>query len=408
MSKLSFPFLNSPLVIFLLLLFMIEPDGIAEAATYNGGMWEILHKCFILLKWITIFASVPLILGIGKPSPILWLMLLYNGIIIISCYLNGNQEWGYTRTLIIIIILSILTEYGLRRANPIRFLRSFFLFLLFYILINAFTLLVYFPDGIYINDRGWAYNYFLGYKNLHIYYFLPCILIFAILHYFNYGKLKSSFYALMLLMLVSSVFNFSTTSLLVMTSLLFLSLLVKRIKLPGWINPATLFVLMTVLSIYLILGGISGEFSDFTREVSDYSGKTGDTFEARTRIWFEALIAVYQNPIIGNGNFSVVENQFTEYFHMHNQYLDIVTQGGLCLYAVFCLQIIVISVKMAKIKGTWIYTMMFLVFFVYFIEFMLEGKRNNYLWYPFLIITYHIPTLISSLEKKKVGFSQSK
>ena len=91
MSRISFPIINKPVVIFLLLLFLIEPDGVAEAAKYNKGVWVAFDDFFKLLKWITIFAAVPMMLSIRKPSLLLCLMFLYNGIYMNPKIIKANE-----------------------------------------------------------------------------------------------------------------------------------------------------------------------------------------------------------------------------------------------------------------------------------------------------------------------------
>lgn len=360
------------------------------------------------MKHLAILISIPMLLKIRIPSKILGLIFLYIGWVFISCIYNRNLEPSYFYILIEIIVISVISDYYMRGKHHMMYIKALFLLLICNIIINFFTLIVFFPDGMYIDERGWEYNYYLGYKNLHIYSFLPCLMLFSILQFNNKKKrLGVSFYALLFLIFISCLLNHSTTSFVVIAffsmSLLFLG---KR-KLPKWINPCTLFLLMTIASIILVLGTITGDFSEYTEAIADKTDKSGDSMAARGIVWLEALYALYEHPIIGNGYFSVVVDKFTEYFHMHNNYLDVITQGGIVGFVVFLSLFFVVSRRMKLIHDTWLYNILLFIFFSVFIEFTTEGKRDFFMLYPMLIISYHISYLYTNHKIIKVKIHEN-
>ena len=384
--------------IFFLLFFIVEPDGVAGAAMHLGGSWNMVHEFFRITKYVTFLAVVPMLLIIGKPSKMLWLIIIYNTLIVVSCYFNRNLEWDFVFLLLKITAISILVEYFVVRKNPLIFLKAFFLFLFLYIIINFYTLIHYYPDGMYIDNRNWGYNFILGYKNRHIYFFLPCLLSLAILQYINYRKLNFSYYVVLSVVFLSCILNSSTTSLVVVFLFAFLLVFGHRIIMPKWITPATLFVFMAAISFFFIMGTISGDFAEYTEFIKDNSGKDVDTLASRGFIWAAAIVAVAEHPFLGNGNFSYYESKYVEYYQMHNNFLDVLTLGGGILFFVFFLQFYVLSKNLNKIRNTWIYTVFVLIFFAYFIEFITEGKRDNIILYPILIIAYHSPLLIKKID----------
>ena len=396
---------DNSIVIFILLFFIIEPDGISEGSRFLGGIWGLSHEFFRIARFIPFLASVPMFFEIRRPSLMLWLIFAYITVILVSCVLNSNLDKGFLYNLIKIASLSIITEYYMKSNMALEFVEILTVFLLFNIIVNLFTMIIFFPDGIYFDDRGWGYNYFLGFKNLHIYYFLPCMMTLAIVEHEKNRRLGQLYYICLSIIFVSCILNHSTTSLLTVIALSLLIYFCKDLKLSSWVNPTSLFVLFTIISAIVVFLGIAGTFTQYSENISEGAGKSGDTFASRTLLWIQALITIYKHPVIGSGNFSVTEGD-NEYYQVHNQYLDIVTMGGIVLYMITFLQFVALSYSMKNIRKEWIFNVTIFVLISYFIEFLAEGKRNNYLWFVFLIVVYHIPSHISLFKKIRIHFDK--
>lgn len=392
-SVMKFSFLKS-FIIFILLFALVEPEGIVPLSIYKGGLWLQIHQILKIMKYIAILGGVPMIFKIGKPSKMLLSIYIFNFLIFISCLYNNNLSDGYFNTLLKITLVSIVAEYYMVAQNPMDFIQVFFFFLLFSIIVNLCTIIVY-PEGMYIDERGWGYNYYLGFKNLHIYFFLPCMLILSVLQYYKYKKIKIIAYLLLAVLVVSCILNHSTTSLIVVMVLSILFLFIGKIKLPKYYNLFVVFFMFLILSVILISKGILGDLVQYSEAIADKADKTGDSFASRILIWIDAIKAIKEHPIFGNGNFCVSLGE-NDYYQMHNQYIDIVTQGGIVLSIIFILQIILLSKEMRKLHGIWLYNIFLIIFTAYFVEFMAEARRNNYLWYVLLIICYHLPSIINS------------
>lgn len=386
-------FLLKTFLVFILLFALIEPDGIVEMSNYKGGWWSYVHMALKVMRYVSFLAVILMLFKIGIPSKMLVSIFIFNFVILFSSLYNGNLNEGYFITLLKITALSIMTEYMISKKTFF-FIQAFFLFLLFTIIINLFTIILY-PEGMYIDDRGWGYNYYLGFKNLHIYFFLPFLFVFFIWQNIKSNKIRISYYLMLLLVLVSCILNHSTTSLIVILFFSVLVIFVGKIRIPGWINLFTIFIFFLILSFILISKGILGELVQYSEAITDRADKTGDTFASRILIWIDAIMAIKEHPFFGNGNFCVSLGE-NDYYQMHNQYIDIVTQGGIVLSIIFILQIILLSKEMRKLHGIWLYNIFLIIFTAYFVEFMAEARRNNYLWYVLLIICYHLPSIINS------------
>lgn len=387
----------------LIALSYIVPNSIIEFGE-NGGIWFVAHKLSMWMTYLFIVLSLvflPKILK-NRPSKALVLTVVYYSIIVFSTI----RFEGIGRELLFktgrIISLCILVESFIKSGGLEPLCKAFLHVLFLWFVINFITILL-FPEGWYINDNGWGFNYFLGYKNDQINYFLPMIFFAGIS---NYIKSRPSSYNLPLLIfgvLLTSLLNRSTTSLVVCCLLMLCVLLCIKRRLFRWINLKLFLFVALIASFFFIAGVLSGDLLDMSEAVSDMADKGGDSISERGMVWIDAIVLFLQHPIFGNGSISFLSNTSLEFSHAHNQFLDILVVGGIALFFVFCLQIIDISSKMKKINIVPLYNIILFVFLAYFIEFIAEGRRDNLLWFVLLVSTSNLPAFLSSSSPHSIN-----
>ena len=390
---------SSYYIILFLIFCLIEPSCFIENAKKVGFLGDI-HYLYARIRFISFFVSILLFLLIRRPSKIFILILLYHVVILLTSIVNGNFEGGSVYIFATIFSISVITEFFIKHSGLYIFSKALSHFMALLVLINFFTL-VFFPDGMYVNERGWTECYFLGYKNDQIFEFLPAIFFAGIISYSNDKKYHIFFHSLLIVILMSCLLNHSTTSLVVTGILTVLYFVYINREIPKWVNIRNLFFLFLILSIFFVIWVLNDSLTDYTSSISEYAGKDIDTIQERGLIWVEALGYIIKRPIIGSGVITFGLNSFYEYGQAHNQYLDTFVIGGLLLFSVFVLQVITISGKLKKNEKIQLYNVALFTFLGYFIEFMAEGRRNNYLWFIVLIAAYHIPKIIKNNRKKK-------
>ena len=386
-------------IIFLLLLFLIEPDGIRDGATFRGGLFNIFHLFFNSAKYFSIALSFLMLFLMKRPSIMLMMVGVYNGYLLLSSMINENFTTSYLVIVTICVSLAIFTEYYMKEA-PINFLKALSALLVIYICINLISLILY-PEGLYVDDRWWSKNYFLGFKNRHIYYFLPCILCVSIYQFIQYKHIKLLFYVLLFIFMISCVLNSSTTSLIVIFLFCVMCLLLRRVKFPLGVNPAFFFIVGAIISFFMISTSITGKFDNSTDYLTEFFDKEYNTVGNRTVIWKESLLYIYRHPIIGNGNLTFDVGWDWDVSQVHNQYLDFIVQGGIILFIIFFIQIFLLSRKMSKLKSKEVYNILLFVLITYSIEFLMEGKRNHYLWFVSMMMAYNVVPIVNDLKIRK-------
>ena len=377
------------LIIFACFFFFFEPPCIGDPVN-TGDIIGYLHPFYKYLRIIPLLISIFLVTRIGLPSKVFFLVILYNLIIMFSSILNGNIDSNLIVAFVYTFCICSFTEYFVSNGYLPIFCNAVSLFLFLLVFVN-FISIILFPEG-YVNERGWPYNYFLGYKNDHIVVFLPALFFSGVKGFLEPNSSRKTLYVVLFVVLISCFLNRSTTALAVTGFLGLLILFAVNRNIPKWLNLRFAFVLGTIISIIFISLVLGDLLSDFTSAASEMTEKEGDTIESRALIWIDALQLFWNSPFLGNGVVTFLTDSFYEYGQAHNQYLDVVVVGGLFLLLVFFVIISILSQRLRILDNRKLANLVFFVFCAYFMEFILEGRRNNYLFYVIMIFTYHLPT----------------
>ena len=194
------------------------------------------------------------------------------------------------------------------------------------VLVNWVTLIL-FPNGMYsssLYDRNW----FFGYDNLHIIWFLAAIMSAYIDRKINNSNIFK-FLSLLAMTTYSVLFCMSANSLvaytILMTYLIF-SKWVNKIKIVNYKNAFVIYMTINILFVILRVQNILSWF------IVGVLGKSL-TFTGRTIIWDRTIDLITKKPLLGYGYepSSVMSkrlgNQY--YTHAHNTILDIGYKGGI-------------------------------------------------------------------------------
>ncbi|MCD8315564.1 MAG: O-antigen ligase family protein [Firmicutes bacterium] len=377
--------LKNKIFISLLILGLFEPDYISWMGGNAGGMWYLLHLLFRLLLWFDVAAIFVLFL-ITKKVKLSWCtvsVIVFWAVCLFSDIYNGA---GYSSDLKVGIeacALILLVEIYFKKDIAYNLLQVIAFWLGSFIVINFLTIL-FTSDGLYINSRGWRWNYFLGYKNLHVYIFLPYLMSQACIDFLKNGKLSKIFYGMTAVILVSSVMNESSTAFASCSIVVALLIFFKRKNVPT-LNAVSGFAVSIVLSVAIIGFSFQNTLSGFIQAVF----QKDTTFTGRLTIWSASLIQIRQHPILGNGNAEVNAGLSWDVTQCHNRYLDVLFVGGIVLLGVFVWMLWLGCSRLLKHHGEFANILSFILI-GYAVVFLMEGRRVDILFYYTLLLTSHI------------------
>ena len=392
--------LNTRIMMVLLLLPFLEPLGVEEMSIYLGGGWTIIHRFFSILKLVSfVIMTILTIYQLKKPTIIFFFMLIFQVWTILRTIMNGGFSFSRLITSLTSIGISLVLDYYIRNGNVKRIISVIEIILMIIIIINLITIMVY-PNGMYVNDRMWRQNWLLGYRNLHIQYYLPYIFICAINQYLKEEKLGLKFYMMLSIVIISVYFSKSTTSLISVGLIGILVVLFGSSKVVKKINLTSIYIVSVVLSILIIFMGIQNYFAEFLRDVL---GKDV-TLSSRTQIWAKGIKYFSQHPILGNGIVSV--NYSTAYRtysvnQMHNMYFDILVVGGIVLLAIYTVIIVLVSKQVRTCSNVILKNVALFVFSGYAILFITEARRDLAMFNMFMLLAYYLPTIVKQYNIDK-------
>lgn len=268
-------------------------------------------------------------------------------IVLVTIIRGGNIFYSIKMAVIIISIASLFEIYS---DKPVKLYKNMFYIFELFIYINFITLLL-FPNGMYSTGiiGETTENWFLGFKNKHLIYFLPATgitLILCKLETFNFRRRL-----LLVVILISAVYVKSGTGLLCLSMLYiiaFAPFIRKKYKI---FNMRTYLFAIIFMFFAVPILRLQYLFSYIIVVIL----KKDITLTYRTNLWDTALNAISQYPIMGWGEQSYdVKHQLyssNSIISAHNQILEYLYIGGIVLIVLYLIINIMIVKKTSRYAG---------------------------------------------------------
>lgn len=330
----------------IMLIIMLFP--FIQARTYS----EMPEMIGTIYQWAAIFSASCVYLQVIKSGfkrctfnnvgifLLVWFFYLLSTVLFMP---NGT---AYVARQAYIMTGSIMLIVRSLHKDPRRLLFSLaFIYELLTILNFLFMLL--YPNGLYVTS-SYHTAHLLGDDNAIAYIVLPGVVCVFAYSFYLYGKMK--LFALIDIVVAElTFFRVWSASAMVCCTLLiiFLVLIDKDIDFPPYS-----YLVAFILSVLLILFGTSVPF------VSNFITTTLQkdiTFGGRVYLWTSALEMISKSPILGYGGFfhngRWVAGSWGISYPCHTPYLQILIDGGLCLFSVFVVIIIKAFASLNKFKS---------------------------------------------------------
>ena len=309
-------------------------------------------------------------------SKIIALIMIYLVILFISSLLNGLPLSGMIYYVLNVLGLCLITDYGIRNDTK-EYLNALSIILNALILLNVLTIIMH-PDGMYINATLYRQNWLLGYKNSHILFMIPCLIVNFIQSYKYKNKIDMKFYIIFVICFISIILAESSASIVGLIILLVYVLIPKFIDSKKIFNSISYFIIYLVSFFSILFFKIQKIFSYLIVDVL----KEDLTFTGRTYIWDDVLLKLSNKPFLGNGN---ITYRFTEYIYTtHNTILDILYKSGWIGLIVYLIILLYASKILYKYKTEKISNFLSIALLGYFVIMLVEAYNINY--YLFILV----------------------
>lgn len=365
------------LMMFIICLAYLEPTFISHM---NSMGWKFIHYFFIMLRILVIFYGISLLVKERKHDFIEFFLFCFFLFITINEFIFDNS--GKTKTLLWVFsevaLICIIRVF----SNDQRIQK--FIDILFYgfaiIVVLDFVLLLLCPNGIfrselYTSANTGAEGHFLGFKNIHIFYFIPCSII---SFYKKNENSKLLFWFLHITMFITLILMRASTSIIAY------SLMLLVYVFPGVfckIKSTVVFLVSMVISYLLIA---SSKLMGAVDIVSVLFSKSS-SFSGRTKIWMRGIQAHVLRPWFGYGMGSKPINIY--YQQYHNKYLDTLVWGGIVGFIMFIVCVVLITIRFDKVYGKR-RSITVACILGYSIIFLMEGNRGDLFFWPIITLLY--------------------
>lgn len=311
---------------FLLLLPFFKPAFLMQF-DYINLSYNIAQ---IIVASLTIFHYIKR----RSVSSCLFLIILMETIIFISSLINNLNIIDTTINIIQTLTLCILVENCASEdlSNFIKALKC----ILTTLLVIDFIFVLAYPQGIRI---GLYDTWLFGAKNAQITYILPTVFCTYVDGFIiNKKNTKSLLYLIAVLLISVYILLIVKSATSIITLIIFtLLLLFSTNKIYSKLNIKTISLIYLVVVILIIFFQIQNNFSDLFHSLF---GKD-PTFTGRTDIWDKSLDYIKAQPFLGYGlepsQIRTIKMNNIAALNCHNMLLEILYDGGLVLFSVFCI-----------------------------------------------------------------------
>lgn len=366
----------------LLYLFLLIPFFQVPYLTFTYPIFDKIYMFYLITSVIIISLMV---LIKKKYSSIINYVVILMLILFISSIYNGislNSCFGLSLK---VIGLSLLSDYG-TKTDKFNFFSALEFFLTLLLLINFITIIKY-PTGMYMNDTGYIENWFLGYKNTHILYIIPCLLASFLKSYCLDNKLHSRNYALFILSFISTMLVNNSTGLIGLAIISLVFIMKNITSITKIFNIYNFIIAHIVLFISIIILHAQELFSFLIVDILHKDL----TFTGRVFIWEKAIRFIKIKPLLGYGNISFEYNKYI--YSTHNMILGILHKIGIIGLIIFCILFFVVAKKLYKERNNKICKMISFTLFAYLVMMLTEYYNFEYFIYILVIasnIEYYI------------------
>lgn len=356
---------------------------------YFKEMYPISEKVYQLLFILSSFVTLILVISKKKYSKIINYIVLFLIILLGSTIYNSGSIMYCVNYILNIIVLCFLTDFGVNN-NTKPFLNGLEILLEILIIVNLFTIIA-FPNGMYVNNNGFYQNWLLGYKNSHILYIFPALLISFINSYKSKSKFEMKNYILLIISFISTILVNNSTGITGLAIIAGYLIFRKKILSSNIFNIYNYIIINIVLFFSIVVFKVQNIFSFIIVDILHRD----ITFTDRIYVWEKAITTISEKKIFGWGNISFI---YTNNVHStHNIILGVLFNAGVVGLISFILMLYKGFKKLWTYRNCEIVKFVSIFFFAYLL--MMLTETYNYKYFLYLLI---IPYSIKVFIKEKV------
>ena len=377
---------GSKILVVVMLLFLFQ-------IPYFDRVYPSIHTMYMYGSLLlTVLLIILQIMSTKVKKDLIWIFLFF-GMTLYFTWKGSGSTYEYMRANFASFAMCLLF-YLWMNNNPKVLIESFS-YLSIYIYINLLTVIL-FRRGLYSDVIYHNFNWFLGYKNVHIRSILPISAMNIICSYYKYNKLNMKTKILIVCSALTFVFNGSSTSLVGYAVFLLLIFLFNKNnkKLPKLLSLRTGVIAVLVFFVLIVILRMQNLFSFIIVDVLNKDL----TLHNRTIIWDRTFELIEKKLYTGYGYMSGTsygELMNNIYFaHPHNYLLYIIFTGGISLLVVIMLGYYLADKNLRKTNRSIYSKVTLFTLLSFFLMGLTESLTGTVFIYPMLIFAMNIDKII--------------
>jgi len=346
-------------------------------------------------------ALIVMVMGLREVIKTRYLSKAAVALIVMECWMLANVvlHQGFQGFAILnvmsVLVVCALVEIQVRR-HAAKVLEAFLLVYELIIGINFITMIL-FPNGLYFTPMQLWDNWFIGYRNMFIFYFAPALALELMKKHAGGSAVR--YYVMLAVCTLSMVLGGSKTGLLCL--LAFLALGLTGLYMKKLCNILTVTAVSLAAFVSIVLLGLQR----YLTPLFDMLGRNV-TFTNRIFIWENAIELIKKSPIIGYGIPS--EEVRTEMLGLWTA----VTAHNFILEVLFCFGVVglVLIVIWMGISVYQLYhhrkhpfaAALCLGMVCFHLLMLMEGELNNIPMYSFFFLTCYMDQFVDQMPARRM------
>ena len=381
-------FLKINTIINFILAFMFFPPDLLRVDERFEFLYKIInYSSWLLAICIVIFCGT---FYLGKRKKNIdaksLLLLLFFLILIFSTLLSGNDIRAILMFSTKVIMLDFLLYHLYCRGKLILFLRNLYFYLFIMVTCNLASQILS-PNGI-VQSSGanWQPYFICANANNYVFIYIFALAIGSIVEFKVYNKIKIDVYLLWVIELVSMLMSDTSTGLLaVLFAGLYLFVIIKTPIKKLLKRPRTILAILIIGFFYFVYFNNGDMISIYIKR---FIGEDV-SYEARVYIWQTAVQNIKLHPLLGYGMgvADLAHDALGLTRSAHNNYLQILLEGGfigILIYILFVYRCLVDIVKQKSIISDLKFLQVYFVI-IYLIVFFVE-QNPIFIGFYFLLL----------------------
>lgn len=377
------------IVLFFMTFFALKVGCISYVSNILNLLWYIGAVIVFLYDFSYILYN-------RKFNKLDFTMIIFYIFLLVSTLLNHGDLVCYVKELISFLTTYFVIKFGLEKS-PKKFINIFSTYLSLLLVLNTLSTIIFYPDAMFRDNNNPIF--FMGGDNTSVRLYIIAVLFSFMKKYIKNKKMVMPVVSLLNLFVFSMIRDLGGGKICFIILLLCTGYLIYGVNIPRKIMRK--IIMLNVLLFFILV--IVNKMSLFKFIIVDILHRNLSLTD-RTIIWDITIKKIMSKPVMGYGMIDGLAFQsmlpYIIGVNAHNTYLMILFDGGIVLFAIFIISMIIVQMKFDSVKhDRWIY-MIPLTLLTIMIRAQIEGW--DVVWLFILLFLCYSYNKIEQLGKGEI------